>query len=398
MEDTDFLRCLRYALRGETLPSGTALDWKSVWERAKSHEVVPFLYPFVKSQKPFAAPPQEMLKTWRRYYLRSASANVSIYHQIEEALKALHKSSIPFVVLKGACLAQLVYQDIALRPMGDIDLLVKPEDMGRTKEALMCLGYVSAGSDPHHQVFVRGREARPVEIHRSLVDETIFSNVDHSMLWNRIRPVEIGGSEAHILSPEDLLMHLCLHCMANMFNSTFRSLCDMDKVITINNPSFDWSYFSAQTKLWGLQKGIFLILQALSDFLATPVPEEVLRSLKPHDPTDAILRCFKDRILFKRAEQPNVSFQYTRLRNTESIKDKISLILGRIFLPPETIRTMYGLPRGPLPLGLGYCFRTRHLFKHHTRRGLMEIKRSILSRRIPSTNKEVDILLWALSE
>src|SRR5215203_7254514 len=45
--------------------------------------------------------------------------------------RAMAQAGVPFLVLKGAALAHLVYGDPRLRPMRDVDLLVRPADGGR---------------------------------------------------------------------------------------------------------------------------------------------------------------------------------------------------------------------------------------------------------------------------
>jgi hypothetical protein len=65
------------------------------------------------------------------------------YQELQTVLKTFkfRAAGIDVIVLKGAFLAELVYRNIGLRAIGDIDLLVKKEDLGKVKRVLIQLGY-----------------------------------------------------------------------------------------------------------------------------------------------------------------------------------------------------------------------------------------------------------------
>ncbi|MCP4365035.1 MAG: nucleotidyltransferase family protein [Planctomycetes bacterium] len=83
---------------------------------------------------------------------------------------------MPVILLKGAHLAQVVYSNIALRPMGDIDILVKKNDLPKAKELLLELGYTpikevdiaTACAYSQHISPMIKQNAPPVELHWTL--------------------------------------------------------------------------------------------------------------------------------------------------------------------------------------------------------------------------------------
>lgn len=77
-------------------------------------------------------------------------------------------------VLKGAFLAYWIYDDPALRPVGDLDLLCQEQDWGGVKEVMRSLGYAQKPQTPgdefftlHPPGFIRGT-LPTVEVHTSL--------------------------------------------------------------------------------------------------------------------------------------------------------------------------------------------------------------------------------------
>ena len=96
----------------------------------------------------------------------------------------------PVIPLKGAFLAEAVYGDIALRPMADFDLLVKPPDLPRAVEILRQLGYESEQPfDPAAQRAgfqdmppMRRPGGAVVELHWTLVTPLCGARIDEREL------------------------------------------------------------------------------------------------------------------------------------------------------------------------------------------------------------------------
>lgn len=72
--------------------------------------------------------------------------------RIAALIETLADSGIPSLVLKGTALAYLFHDDPAIRRRGDTDLLVKPADLARVREALRTTGWISP-ADNHGLYF-----------------------------------------------------------------------------------------------------------------------------------------------------------------------------------------------------------------------------------------------------
>ncbi|MEE4365070.1 MAG: nucleotidyltransferase family protein, partial [Desulfotignum sp.] len=149
MEERDrmLLDCLKKqdtAVKLDRIRSFTAKDWEVILAVAMRHGVVPILFHTLKplfSEVDIPAPVREKMQ--RMYYL-SAARNTRIYHELSIVLAALNAIGINVILLKGAHLADNVYGNIALRPMGDVDLLARQRDLLKIHHVLLDLGY---GSD-----------------------------------------------------------------------------------------------------------------------------------------------------------------------------------------------------------------------------------------------------------
>ncbi len=81
---------------------------------------------------------------------------------------ALEAEGIPWLVVKGAALAHILYDDPAERPLADLDVRVRPEDYVRTKRALASAGAKLLDEAPSYGNLVADVEGQMVDVETSL--------------------------------------------------------------------------------------------------------------------------------------------------------------------------------------------------------------------------------------
>jgi hypothetical protein len=227
-----------------------------------------------------AAPPGfvTVLRTARvREELRSRQ-----YRRIRgEVLSALAGAAVPVIVLKGAALGELVYDDAALRHSHAIDLLVGEGDLGRAAGALRSSGFRPSGtgpSPPGLPVVVEHHSGLPIWLHARLFRGGYYRSRSDEV-WARSETRAIGGLPARVLSPVDNLLHVCGDAAGSRSPDSLLWVCDA------------WSLLQRTRDLdWGLlleiaaDSRIVLPLTVVLGYLATelegPVPGSVLARLR----------------------------------------------------------------------------------------------------------------------
>jgi hypothetical protein len=132
---------------------------------------------------------------------------------------AMAQARVPFLVLKGAALAHLVYGDARLRPMRDVDLLIRKADAGRTLDVLMRCGFRPGGTavpSGHHHLQGMAKTLKgamvTIELHHELMVRTPFADTrGYDDLIRRSQPFEWGGRSYLTLGREDMLWHVYAH-------------------------------------------------------------------------------------------------------------------------------------------------------------------------------------------
>ena len=210
------------------------------------------------------------------------------------------------VVLKGAYLAECVYPAPGLRPMNDIDLLFRPEDLPAVASALHGLGYGSKEKSPqlgpgitkHTSTFQQqtGAAATPnpylsaagnrmIEPHRSLEESWFGLKCDLTPgMWARSEPIEIAGCPARALAPADALLHLCVHLAFHLImgSPSFVQLADL-AVFTERVP-VDWQDFLERASGLRANGYAYAAARLASQSLAAGFPAVVLAALATASP------------------------------------------------------------------------------------------------------------------
>lgn len=187
--------------------------------------------------------PKHFLEKLKLEYIITSIANSKIYDTLSEIGNAFNKAGIPFILLKGSHLAQFVYQDIGLRPMGDIDILVKKEDLQKAETVLLQSGYnnqhnaAKTKSHLHLPYFIHPKGRASLEVHWTIAKPLWQFNIDIEGLWERAEPLTMNGTDILVLSREDIMLYTTLHAV---YQHNLRALgltpyCDIAAII--QNPT-----------------------------------------------------------------------------------------------------------------------------------------------------------------
>ena len=98
--------------------------WDEVLDIALPHGVAPLLHRALQLGNALDAVPEQSRVRLEEERRATAFANLRNLGEFRRVAQALREQDIPVIALKGLHLAELVYRDIGLRPMVDMDLLV----------------------------------------------------------------------------------------------------------------------------------------------------------------------------------------------------------------------------------------------------------------------------------
>jgi hypothetical protein len=125
----------------QRLTALTGDEWDQLAQMASEHRIGPVLDRQVRALGLDTIIPPAIAATWAAAYRRSGINALKVKRLIVDLKTILDQANIEFVALKGAWLAWHVYPDPALRPMRDVDILVRSENAIRAFTLLQSLGF-----------------------------------------------------------------------------------------------------------------------------------------------------------------------------------------------------------------------------------------------------------------
>ncbi|MGD8686839.1 MAG: nucleotidyltransferase family protein, partial [Syntrophobacterales bacterium] len=139
----DLLTYVRSVLQGESplAPETSADEWSSLLDFLQAHWMIPFVYRKIGTLPQECVPPETVTDEMRQTFLVSCVRSVHMERQVQEIIEAFQEEGVRVLVLRGPALAFSLYEDPAMRPSGDLDLLVIPEHVVRARDILESLGY-----------------------------------------------------------------------------------------------------------------------------------------------------------------------------------------------------------------------------------------------------------------
>jgi hypothetical protein len=261
------------------------VNWSHLLELAEFHEMMPLVYHNLTRNGFIAQIPKSCSKKLKETYNSSLFRNVLLSTELETVLAAFKNKGIAVIVVKGTVLAEQLYGNPGLRIVGDMDILVRPESLPSAGLLLEELGYrklnlKSPQKHPFHDVYQKPSIiSYNIELHWNL-DDCALVTVPLEIIWQRAKAVKGRGDATVVLSPEDVLIHLCNN-LSKPSGRLLRNLCDITELMKQYQETLDWDYVIKAAHSWRIEPGVYFCLKHSSGLLEVPVPAAVVAALKP---------------------------------------------------------------------------------------------------------------------
>jgi hypothetical protein len=234
--------------------SSDDIRWAILAGAAEAHGLAPLAHVCLQPQRP--AVPESTMQQLEALVLRHRIWHRERTVALEEILQAFEAASIDAIVLKGAALAWAIYPAPALRPMGDVDLLVPSAQMRPALLLLRRLGFDATeigrrfGRNAHHlPVASRAQNGLTisVELHRDALSRDTLSSISMSNLTEPARAFDLNSTRAQALGHVDALRHLTHHLLEPSWDGRLRlvGLVDLVRYALTFHDRIDWRRLEA---------------------------------------------------------------------------------------------------------------------------------------------------------
>lgn len=299
-EDQILIQILDAFINGRSISSLQDVSLEALYQAAQKHNVggivSSMLQPFLKSRAEDPA-----ARKFQEIYMATVFRSVQLEEEVKMFADRMDQAGIPYAFFKGYELRGL-YPDPELRTMGDVDVLVRDEDMEKTLQVLNGLGYTKEGEGS--AVWTCKNGTLSYEIHRRLAFGKYWNQVDYESYFAKafdrlqdepgprpslrgmrqeapqeVRHGESGpvtgtvrGKSRRYFSLEDHFIYLCFH-LAKHLNSTgagIRMVMDIALYLKAYQEQMDWNYIWEECRKIRLDVFVKTLLQACREWFQVP--------------------------------------------------------------------------------------------------------------------------------
>ena len=279
------LTLLNERARSAPLPALDRSAWDQLVHDADNHGLTPWLYRWSCDHASVTPPHvQARLKT---IVAALAGKNLVLTYELATILRELDRRGISCAPLRGLALAEYLPDAPSVRPMGDLDLLVKRDDCFSVRDTLRQLGYTEVDRRPgfaeaysYTLEFVKDRHGWiTVEPHWTLAYPPFMDTIDMDGVWNRCRRGTVAGVETWLLSREDLLINLCWHLHHKGADAPLLWWHELDSLLCRHASAIDWPRL-VSTIGPGAPAGLLAnVLATLVHEFRSPIPGQAITEL-----------------------------------------------------------------------------------------------------------------------
>ena len=339
------------------------IDWECFLRKARENGVSAVVYSrLIEIKKDCPHIPSFIFKKLKKVYYLNAIQNSLVFEELGKVLETFRKVGLQVIVLKGAVLAEKIYRNLALRPMMDVDLLVKKEDLFCLDEQMKILGYRPSDISVEDIDFSSGylttldyRSLSPnspsFHVHWHFVNSTIpnesyIKNIKIEDIWRDAEKTKIADVETMVMAPHHLLIHLSEHALRVTHSlSKLSFFCDIDEAVNFYQERLNWERLIKESLKFNLNRMVYISLYFTAKFLETIIPENVLSKLKPE-------RLSLGEKIFMNFVSKNKRFSglsyLVHLSMNKGLYKKMKFLGKTLFPPPQIIAQRNYIPQSKL--------------------------------------------------
>ncbi len=353
------------AERIETLCTQT-LDWDYLLELSGRHGVVPLVQTSLCDLN-ISTIPTQVLDKLRIANRRIAQHNLARTRELLQILALLEDNGVPAIPFKGPTLAIQAYGDLRLRQFADLDILIRQRDFPMARELMISQGYLPSkafgnlqeiASYPyrgHHEYRMFNPGGQLVELEWQVLQLPFAFPPQPDAWWNELSQLQVAGRTVRCLSPQHLLLILCVHGSKHLWERLIW-LCDIAELVA-RDPAIEWKPLLENARSLGALRMLLLGLALAQSLLDAPLPPEVQYQIRVDTQLPTLARLALQQLWSDGPMSTDVAarrplYLFSML---ERFRDRAAVAIRHLpsMLNPRRVYQIYGMDPIRQLLGLG---------------------------------------------
>jgi hypothetical protein len=222
------------------------------------------------------------------------SRMVRARERLEQLLVMLNRANIEVLLLKGSALATTVYGSFRDRPMGDVDILVRAEQVDEVRALTLSLDWAIDAEVPDDFSYGMHQHLPPLrdltgtgvrlEIHRSILPARHPFRFNEDEIWKAACPVSVGAGQAFVMHPEHHAVHVAIHFawLHMMRQGAWNAFRDLQALVRAG--ALDWKQVASMATHMGASSCCYWTLRLGHVLAGLSVPDAIMQELRPRLP------------------------------------------------------------------------------------------------------------------
>lgn len=279
-----------------------ASEWEGLTAEAIRYRLAYQVSEYLKTQETLRTKvPESCMERLSQTVRFTLMYNLQRQAQLRQMQMACEAEGIPFLLMKGLWIVEQLYPTLAARASGDIDILLKPDDMPRFTRLVQRLGFDVPANIADIREIMQGSHEFPLahpsischfDVHWSPTHPLNESPVDEESIWARSEAVMVAGRPCQSLCLEDHLLLLCFHAAVHhrFLYVGPRAMVDIAQAIQTPPRPIHWDEVVGRAHEMGWSRGVWLILDLVREHLGVQPPQASLDALKPDNAENSSIR------------------------------------------------------------------------------------------------------------
>jgi hypothetical protein len=316
-------------------------DWPQIFKLAHIHRVRPLVNHGLVNSEVRRFVPQTVLKKFKEAHVQRNSINMRHAMELKPIIKLLAEKGVKPILYKGLILGQYAYDNISLREISDIDMLIDLKDFSIVEELILSRNYVPTvemtdsfrpiyfkqNSEYNFDLYEEGKRVCHIEPHWRIGAPRWQTDFGYKDILPLTKPANFLGETINQLTPEGLLITTSLHHGGEELWKKLKHICDIAAILLRSKDEINWQNLFAKTDELKVTNIVLLGIALSVRLFASPVPEEVRQIIQTSK-----IRKHADKIeakLKRTGRQKNVTtyleqlYFHIDLRNSWSTKARV---------------------------------------------------------------------------
>lgn len=362
----------------------SAINWTLFIELASIHGLLPLAHRHLGAMAPSAIPKDILVQLWI-HHESTLHRNQIMADELLFILRALEAEGIPAIPFKGPALAVEAYGNLALREFGDLDILLRQQDVLRTCSLLERHGYTTdydltadaklafLQSKVHYCISMTHPDRKTnVELHWKTDVHAPVESTGEKPWWAGSEFASLSGTNIRSFTKEALLLVLFIHGGKHAWSS-LGWLVDVAELMR-KQPDLDWEWIVKKATQLKCRRRLAVGLHLATHLLDAPLPSrvrnELLTSIDIQKQARTILDTLLNTDANSRAATQSLMFNLSLVE--ENPWRRFTHIVNTLLAPSLSEWSRFRLP--PWLSFLNIPFRLFRLLAKHARIELQKIR------------------------